>query len=59
MMRLQLGRPENSILGPDMYNQVFTMHGTTMIFWFAVPVMLGMGCTSSRLLGTRNVASRD
>jgi cytochrome c oxidase subunit 1 len=57
MMRLQLGRPENSILGPDMYNQVFTMHGTTMMFLFAVPVMLGMGLYFVPLmLGTRNVA---
>ena len=28
-MRLQLSRPENAVLGPDLYNQIFTMHGTT------------------------------
>src|SRR4051812_17238957 len=30
VMRLQLARPEGRILGPDLYNQFFTMHGTTM-----------------------------
>ena len=32
-------RPENGLVGPDRYNQLFTMHGTTMMFLFAVPVM--------------------
>ena len=41
-MRLQLARPENVLMGPDLYNQVFTMHGTTMMFLFAVPVMQAM-----------------
>jgi cytochrome c oxidase subunit I+III len=57
MIRLQLSRPENNVLGPDMYNQVFTMHGTTMMFLFAVPVMIGMGLYFVPLMvGTRNVA---
>jgi len=38
-MRLQLARPGNTLMGPDLYNQVFSMHGTTMMFLFAVPVM--------------------
>jgi cytochrome c oxidase subunit I+III len=38
-MRLQLARPDNKLIGPDLYNQIFTMHGTTMMFLFAVPVM--------------------
>ncbi|MDB5953784.1 cytochrome c oxidase subunit I [Ramlibacter sp.] len=38
-MRMQLARPGNTLMGPDLYNQVFTMHGTTMMFLFAVPVM--------------------
>ena len=42
-MRLQLARPENTLLGPDLYNQLFTMHGTTMMFLFAVPVMEAFG----------------
>src|SRR5207237_5296915 len=43
LIRLQLAVPENRILNPDLYNQIFTMHGTTMMFFFAVPVMLGLG----------------
>jgi cytochrome c oxidase subunit I+III len=39
LMRLQLSRPENHFLGPDLYNQIFTMHGSTMMFLFAVPMM--------------------
>ncbi|HYY56438.1 MAG TPA: cbb3-type cytochrome c oxidase subunit I, partial [Pyrinomonadaceae bacterium] len=38
-MRLQLARPENNLIGPDLYNQIFTMHGSTMMFLFAIPVM--------------------
>src|SRR3569623_1401918 len=39
VMRLQLSRPDNSVVGPDTYNQLFTMHGSSMMFLFAVPVM--------------------
>ncbi|MDT5295114.1 MAG: cytochrome c oxidase subunit [Acidobacteriota bacterium] len=57
LMRIQLARPENRFLGPDLYNQIFTMHGTTMMFLFAVPVMEGMGLYLVPLMvGTRNVA---
>src|SRR3954451_2568843 len=57
VMRLQLAVPENTLLGPDLYNQFFTTHGTTMMFLFAVPVMEGMGLYLVPLmLGTRNVA---
>ncbi len=56
-MRLQLSRPENDVLGPDMYNQFFTTHGSAMMFLFAVPVMEGMGLYLVPLMvGTRNVA---
>ena len=57
LMRLQLARPENTLLGPDQYNQIFTMHGTTMMFLFAIPVMEAMGIYLVPLmLGTRNIA---
>src|SRR5438105_67426 len=36
MMRIQLATPNNTFLGPERYNQVFTVHGTTMMFLFAV-----------------------
>ena len=39
LMRHQLAVPNNTLLGPDLYNQVFSMHGTTMMFLFAVSVM--------------------
>lgn len=38
-MRTQLARPNAHLVGPELYNQLFTMHGTTMMFVFAVPVM--------------------
>src|SRR6185369_11366984 len=57
LMRLQLARPDNGILSVDKYNQIFTVHGSTMMFLFAVPVMEGMGVYLVPLmLGTRNVA---
>ena len=37
LMRLQLAKPDRHFLGPDRYNQIFTLHGTTMMFLFAVP----------------------
>jgi cytochrome c oxidase subunit I+III len=40
-MRLQLAIPENDLLGPDTYNQFFTMHGSTMMYLFAVPMLEG------------------
>ncbi len=56
MMRAQLARPENSWIGPDLYNQLFTMHGTTMMFLFAVPVMQAVGLYLVPLMvGTRNI----
>src|SRR6202161_2908520 len=42
MMRLQLGAPNNTLVTPEIYNQLFTMHGTTMIFLFVVPMMAGL-----------------
>ena len=56
-MRMQLSRPENKLLTPDQYNQIFSMHGTTMMFLFAVPIMTAMGLYLVPLmLGARNIA---
>src|SRR6202034_4214082 len=41
MIRLQLGAPENTLVSPQVYNQLFTMHGTTMVFLFVVPMFAG------------------
>ncbi|HVL66494.1 MAG TPA: cytochrome c oxidase subunit I [Vicinamibacterales bacterium] len=57
LMRLQLARPNNDVLGPDLYNQVFTTHGTAMMFLFAVPVVLGFGVYFVPLMvGARTIA---
>jgi cytochrome c oxidase subunit I+III len=56
-MRVQLARPQNGFLDPDKYNQFFTMHGTTMMFLFAVPVMTAWGLyLVPQMIGTRNLA---
>jgi cytochrome c oxidase subunit 1 len=56
-MRLQLALPDNHVLGPDRYNQVFTTHGLAMMFLFAVPVMEAMGVYLVPLMvGTRSIA---
>jgi len=56
-MRLQLARPEGRVIGPDRYDQVFTMHGATMMFLFAVPVMEAVAVFLVPLMvGTRNIA---
>jgi cytochrome c oxidase subunit I+III len=57
LMRMQLMFPNNHFLGPDQYNQIFTTHGSTMMFLFAVPVMEGMGIYFVPLMiGTRTLA---
>jgi cytochrome c oxidase subunit I+III len=56
-MRLQLAVPGNTLIGPDLYNQLFSMHGTTMMFLFAVPVMQAMATYLVPLMvGTRAIA---
>ncbi|WP_020158315.1 cytochrome c oxidase subunit I [Methylobacter marinus] len=54
-MRTQLAVPENDLLSQDLYNQVFTVHGTTMMFLFAVPAMEALGV----LLLPQMLAARD
>lgn len=57
LIRIQLAQPEARLLGPDRYNQIFTMHGTNMMFLFAVPVMEAMAVYLIPLMvGTRNIA---
>jgi cytochrome c oxidase subunit I len=56
-MRLQLARPDNRVLGPDVYDTFFTMHGTTMMFLFAVPVMQAVAVYLIPLMvGARTIA---
>jgi len=57
LMRIQLSRPDNTFIGPDLYNEIFTTHGTTMMFLFAVPVMQGLGIYLVPLMvGARSIA---
>jgi cytochrome c oxidase subunit 1 len=56
-IRLQLARPDNDLISAARYNEIFTMHGTTMMFLFAVPVMQGVQLYLTPLmLGTRAIA---
>jgi cytochrome c oxidase subunit 1 len=56
-MRMQLAQPENNLIGPDLYNQLFTMHGTTMMFLFGVPIGEAFAVYLVPLMvGTRNIA---
>jgi len=58
LMRLQLMRPDNTLFGPDKYNQFFTMHGSTMMFLFAVPMMFEALSVYviPLMVGARNIA---
>ncbi|TYL89126.1 cytochrome c oxidase subunit I [Bradyrhizobium rifense] len=57
LMRVQLAGAEKHVLSADLYNQVFTMHGSTMMFLFAVPVMEAFAVYLVPLMvGTRNIA---
>jgi cytochrome c oxidase subunit I len=57
LIRIQLSRPENAFLSPQAYNQIFTMHGTTMIFLVVVPVLLGFAVYFVPLMiGARDMA---
>jgi cytochrome c oxidase subunit I+III len=42
VMRTQLAVPEAQVVTPEVYNQFFTMHGTMMMFLFAVPMLEGL-----------------
>jgi cytochrome c oxidase subunit 1 len=57
LMRIQLAGPEKTFLSNDKYDQIFTMHGSTMMFLFAVPVMEAFAVYLVPLMvGTRNIA---
>ncbi len=56
LMRAQLAVPNNDLIGPELYNQLFTMHGTMMMFLFAVPVVEAMGVLLlPNMLGARDL----
>ena len=56
-MRAQLARPESRLLSPEAYDQLFSMHGTTMIFWYASPILSGFSnYLVPLMLGARDMA---
>ena len=57
LMRIQLGAPDNTFLTPEKYNEIMTLHGTTMVFLVIVPVWAGFANYFLPLMiGARDVA---
>ena len=57
LIRAQLASPRSAFLGPDHYNQIFTMHGTIMMFLFAIPMFEGLAVyLLPKMLGSRDLA---
>jgi cytochrome c oxidase subunit I len=58
LIRLQLARPDNTFLSAATYNELFTMHGTTMVFLVVMPLGLGLFANFAMplLIGARDVA---
>ena len=57
LIRIQLLRPNNDFLGPQTFNQLFTMHGTTMIFFVAMPLVFGFAnYLVPLMIGARDMA---
>jgi cytochrome c oxidase subunit I len=57
LMRLQLAQPNGTVVTPETYNGLVTMHGTTMVFLFVVPVLAGFGnYLVPLMIGARDMA---
>ena len=57
LMRWQLFYPRNDFLAADTFNQFFTMHGTTMVFFVGMPILIGMGnYLVPLMIGSRDMA---
>ncbi|WP_428679872.1 cytochrome c oxidase subunit I [Reyranella sp.] len=57
MIRAQLATPGSAFVGPDIYNQLFTMHGSIMMFLFAIPMFEGLALYMlPKMLGSRDMA---
>ena len=55
LMRLQLAVPDNTLLSADFYNQIFTLHGSVMMFLFACPSLRPLrSCSCHRCWGARS-----
>jgi cytochrome c oxidase subunit 1 len=57
IIRVQLMYPHNDFVSPQVFNRMFTMHGTTMIFFFAMPLLFGFGnYLVPLMIGARDMA---
>ncbi len=57
IMRIQLIRPHNTFVSPEVFNRMFTMHGTTMIFFAAMPLVFGFAnYLVPLMIGARDMA---
>jgi cytochrome c oxidase subunit I len=57
LMRIQLAIPHNHFVSPQVFNRFFTMHGTTMVFFVGMPVLLGFGnYLIPLMIGARDMA---
>jgi cytochrome c oxidase subunit I+III len=57
VMRVQLAGPEQRLLSPEQYDQLFSMHGVTMIFLYALPILSGFSnYLWPLMLGSRDMA---
>ncbi len=57
LMRIQLALPNNNFVSPETFNRFFTMHGTTMIFFFGIPILFGFGnYLVPLMIGARDMA---
>jgi len=57
IIRLQLARADQGLIGPETYDQIFSMHGITMIFWYAAPILSGFAnYLIPLMIGARDMA---
>ena len=57
LIRAQLASPRSAFMAPEVYNQIFTMHGTVMMFLFAIPFFEALSILMlPGMLGTRDLA---
>src|SRR5258707_11950410 len=57
VIRIQLIRPHNNFVSPDVFNRMFTMHGTTMIFFVVMPMLFGFAnYLIPLMIGARDMA---
>lgn len=57
LMRIQLAGPHSTFLGPEHYNEIFTTHGTIMVFFMAMPLMFALfNVAIPLMIGARDVA---